>query len=105
MARADKVAAVAELTDRFRDSDSVVLAEYRGLSVSQLSELRQSLGDNATFSVVKNTLTKIAVSEAGLRGPARGAAFRPVRHRVRRAATWSRRPRACATFPGTTRLW
>jgi large subunit ribosomal protein L10 len=66
MARADKVAAVAELTDRFKDSGSVVLTEYRGLSVSQLSELRQSLGENATFSVVKNTLTKIAVNEAGL---------------------------------------
>ena len=66
MARADKVAAVTELTDRFRDSDSVVLTEYRGLTVSQLSELRSSLGEHATFSVVKNTLTKIAVSEAGL---------------------------------------
>jgi large subunit ribosomal protein L10 len=68
MARADKVAAVAELTDRFKDSGGVVLTEYRGLTVSQLSELRQSLGDNATFSVVKNTLTKIAVNEAGLEG-------------------------------------
>ena len=66
MARSDKVAAVAELTDKFRDSDSVVLTEYRGLTVSQLSELRSSLGEHATFSVVKNTLTKIAVSEAGL---------------------------------------
>ena len=66
MARADKVAAVAELTDRFKESGGVMLTEYRGLSVSQLSELRQSLGENATFSVVKNTLTKIAVNEAGL---------------------------------------
>jgi large subunit ribosomal protein L10 len=66
MARADKVAAVEELTGRFRDSNSVVLTEYRGLSVTQLSVLREALGDNATFSVVKNTLTKIAVSEAGL---------------------------------------
>ena len=66
MARADRVAAVTELTDRLRESDSVVLTEYRGLSVSQLRALRQSLGDNATFSVVKNTLTKIAVSEVGL---------------------------------------
>jgi large subunit ribosomal protein L10 len=66
MARSDKVAAVAELTDKLRDSDSVVLTEYRGLTVSQLSELRSSLGEHATFSVVKNTLTKIAVSEAGL---------------------------------------
>jgi large subunit ribosomal protein L10 len=66
MARADKVTAVAELTGRLRDSDSVVLTEYRGLTVSQLSELRSSLGENVTFSVVKNTLTKIALSEAGL---------------------------------------
>ena len=66
MARADKVTAVAELTDKFRDSGSVVLTEYRGLTVTQLSVLREALGENATFSVVKNTLTKIAVSEAGL---------------------------------------
>jgi large subunit ribosomal protein L10 len=66
MARADKVAAVAELTDRFRESDSVVLTEYRGLSVAQLRALRESLGENATFSVIKNTLTKIALTEAGL---------------------------------------
>ena len=66
MARADKVAAVTELTDRLKDSGGVVLTEYRGLSVAQLRALRESLGDNATFSVVKNTLTRIAVSEAGL---------------------------------------
>jgi len=66
MARSDKVAAVEELTGRFRDSGSVVLTEYRGLSVTQLSVLREALGENATFSVVKNTLTKIAVTEAGL---------------------------------------
>jgi len=66
MARSDRVAAVTELTGRFRESDSVVLTEYRGLSVSQLRALRQSLGDNTTFSVVKNTLTKIAVNEVGL---------------------------------------
>ncbi len=66
MANAEKVAAVAELTDRFRDSSGAVLTEYRGLTVAQLAELRRSLGDNATFAVVKNTLTKIAVTEAGL---------------------------------------
>lgn len=66
MARADKVAAVAELTERFQDSSGAVLAEYRGLTVAQLAELRRSLGDNATFSVVKNTLTKRAASEAGV---------------------------------------
>ena len=66
MARAEKVAAVAELTERFQTSAGAVLTEYRGLSVAQLAELRHSLGDNATFAVVKNTLTKLAATEAGL---------------------------------------
>ena len=66
MANAEKVAAVAELTDKFRGSSGAVLTEYRGLTVAQLAELRKSLGKNATFAVVKNTLTKIAVNEAGL---------------------------------------
>ena len=66
MANAEKVAAVAELTDKFRGSSGAVLTEYRGLTVAQLAELRRSLGGNATFSVVKNTLTKIAVNDAGL---------------------------------------
>jgi large subunit ribosomal protein L10 len=66
MARADKVTAVAELTERFQNSSGAVLTEYRGLTVAQLGELRKSLGDNASFSVVKNTLTKIAASEAGV---------------------------------------
>jgi large subunit ribosomal protein L10 len=66
MANAEKVAAVAELTGRFQDSSGAVLTEYRGLTVAQLAELRKSLGDHATFTVVKNTLTKIAVGEAGL---------------------------------------
>ena len=66
MARAEKVTAVAELTERFQNSNGAVLTEYRGLTVAQLGELRRSLGDNASFSVVKNTLTKIAASEAGV---------------------------------------
>jgi len=66
MARADKVTAVAELTERFQSSDGAVLTEYRGLTVAQLAELRGSLGDSATFTVVKNTLTKIAANEAGV---------------------------------------
>jgi large subunit ribosomal protein L10 len=68
MARAEKVAAVAELTERFQTSAGAVLTEYRGLSVAQLGDLRQSLGDHATFSVVKNTLTKIAAADAGVAG-------------------------------------
>jgi len=66
MARAEKVAAVAELTERFNSSSGAVLAEYRGLTVAQLAELRRSLGEQTTFSVVKNTLTKLAVTQAGL---------------------------------------
>jgi large subunit ribosomal protein L10 len=66
MARAEKVAAVAELTERFQTSNGAVLAEYRGLTVAQLAELRRSLGEQATFTVVKNTLTKIAATEAGI---------------------------------------
>ncbi len=66
MARADKVAAVAELTERFQTSAGAVLTEYRGLTVAQLAELRGSLGEHTTFAVVKNTLTKIAAAEAGV---------------------------------------
>jgi large subunit ribosomal protein L10 len=66
MVNAEKVAAVAELAERFRDSEGAVLTEYRGLTVAQLAELRNSLRDHATFTVVKNTLTKIAVTDAGL---------------------------------------
>jgi large subunit ribosomal protein L10 len=66
MANAEKVAAVAELTEQFQNSAGAVLTEYRGLTVAQLKELRGSLGKDATFAVVKNTLTKIAVERAGL---------------------------------------
>jgi large subunit ribosomal protein L10 len=68
MARPDKAAAVAELADEFRGSAAIVLTEYRGLTVKQLTELRRSLGGNASYAVVKNTLTKIAAQEAGVEG-------------------------------------
>jgi large subunit ribosomal protein L10 len=64
MANAEKVAAVAELTQAFQTSSGAVLTEYRGLTVAQLGELRQALGQQAKFTVVKNTLTKIAAAEA-----------------------------------------
>jgi large subunit ribosomal protein L10 len=68
MARPDKAAAVAELTDRFSSSSAVVLTEYRGLTVKALRDLRRSLGENATYAVSKNTLTTIAAREAGVAG-------------------------------------
>jgi large subunit ribosomal protein L10 len=68
MARPDKAADVAEITEHFRSSTATVLTEYRGLTVAQLKTLRRSLGDTATYAVVKNTLTKIAAKEAGVEG-------------------------------------
>ncbi|MCX6407410.1 MAG: 50S ribosomal protein L10 [Propionibacteriales bacterium] len=66
MANAEKVAAVAELAQSLRESDGIVLTEYRGLTVKQLQELRRSLGEGASYAVAKNTLTKIAAREAGV---------------------------------------
>ena len=66
MATPQKQAAIAELTGKFRDSGAAVLTEYRGLTVSQLKELRNSLRANGTYSVVKNTLTDLAAKEAGV---------------------------------------
>ncbi|MDG4821224.1 50S ribosomal protein L10 [Asanoa sp. WMMD1127] len=66
--RADKATAVAELTEQFRSSGATVLTEYRGLTVSQLTQLRRSLGKEVTYSVAKNTLAKRAASEAGING-------------------------------------
>jgi len=68
MARADKAAAVAEITEEFRASNTAVLTEYRGLTVGQLKELRRSLGPDTTYTVVKNTLSKIAAKDAGVEG-------------------------------------
>ena len=68
MARPDKSAAVTEITEMFRNSSATVLTEYRGLTVAQLKQLRGSLGQNTTYAVVKNTLTKIAAQEAGING-------------------------------------
>ncbi|MGB8651496.1 MAG: 50S ribosomal protein L10, partial [Mycobacteriales bacterium] len=66
--RPDKGDAVAELTESFSSSAATVLTEYRGLTVKQISELRRALGADTTYSVVKNTLSKIAASNAGLTG-------------------------------------
>lgn len=65
MARPEKEAAVAALADKFRGSGAVLLTEYRGLSVAQLKALRRSLGENAEYTVVKNTLAAIAARRVG----------------------------------------
>ena len=65
---ANKEASVVELTEKFQSSSAVLLTEYRGLTVAQLKELRKNLSANATYAVVKNTLTKIAADKAGIVG-------------------------------------
>lgn len=66
MAKPEKAAAIAELTNKFRNSGAAVLTEYRGLTVAQLTTLRSNIRQHATYTVVKNTLTEIAAKEAGV---------------------------------------
>ena len=66
MARPDKVDAVEEMREKFRNSNAAVVTAYTGLTVAQLQQLRRSLGENAQYRVAKNTLTKIAANEAGI---------------------------------------
>lgn len=68
MAKTDKVTAVAEITEQFKDSTATVITEYRGLSVTALATLRRSLGASATYAVAKNTLVKRAAADAGVEG-------------------------------------
>ncbi|WP_456913592.1 50S ribosomal protein L10 [Geodermatophilus sp. SYSU D00696] len=60
-----KAAVIDEITERFQQSSAAVLTEYRGLTVSQLTQLRRSLGAGSSYAVVKNTLTKRAADEVG----------------------------------------
>jgi large subunit ribosomal protein L10 len=68
MAKPDKVAAVAEIADKFRTSSAAVVTQYSGLSVSQLTTLRRALGTTASYRVAKNTLVKRAAEDAGVQG-------------------------------------
>ena len=68
MARPEKVAVVEDIAERFRGSSASVVTEYRGLTMAQLSTLRRSLGDTATYRVAKNTLVKRAAQDAGVEG-------------------------------------
>ncbi|MFT4233842.1 MAG: 50S ribosomal protein L10 [Microbacterium sp.] len=63
---AQKEASVAELTKSFESSIAVLLTEYRGLTVAELKELRNTIRQDAEYAVVKNTLTKIAANNAGI---------------------------------------
>jgi large subunit ribosomal protein L10 len=67
MHKSDKERLVAELTDRLKSTETLIVADYRGLSVPEIDELRGKLLEHgARFSVVKNTLTKRAAEAAGV---------------------------------------
>jgi len=68
MARSDKIAAVDEIAEKFRGASASVVTEYRGLTMSQLTTLRRSLGDGTSYRVAKNTLVKRAAQDAGVAG-------------------------------------
>jgi large subunit ribosomal protein L10 len=66
MLRQDKERVVAELTERLRTSETLIVADYRGLTVTDIDKLRTDLlAHGARFSVVKNTLTRRAAEAAG----------------------------------------
>ena len=66
MPNAEKVERVAALKERIEGSNALLLAEYRGLSVHDATELRRSLSEQARFSIVKNTLFRRAAADAGV---------------------------------------
>src|SRR5438309_6883535 len=66
MQKEDKAKIVDELTERLRSADTLIVADYRGLTMPQIDDLRTKLLEHgARFQVVKNTLTKRAAEVAG----------------------------------------
>jgi large subunit ribosomal protein L10 len=66
MLRSEKERVVAELADRLRSAETLMVADYRGLTMPEIEELRTRLLEaGARFTVVKNTLTKLAAEAAG----------------------------------------
>ena len=67
MQRTEKEQVVAELAERLRSTESLIVADYRGLTNAQLETLRGKLrGSGARLRIVKNTLTRRAAEEAGV---------------------------------------
>jgi large subunit ribosomal protein L10 len=65
--RAEKVAVVTEVRERFEGSSAALLTEYRGLNVGALADLRRALRDaGSEYKVYKNTLVRFAARDAGL---------------------------------------
>jgi len=68
MLRQDKERIVSELAERLKNSQNLLVADYRGLTMPEIDELRSKLLETgARFSVVKNTLTRLAAEEAGVK--------------------------------------
>ena len=66
MKKEDKQRVVSDLTERLKSSETLIVADYRGLTMPQIDELRGKLLEHgARFAVVKNTLTRRAAEEAG----------------------------------------
>jgi large subunit ribosomal protein L10 len=66
MLRSDKERVVDELAERLRSTETLMVADYRGLTMPEIDELRSRLLEaGARFTVVKNTLTKLAAEQAG----------------------------------------
>ena len=67
MHKSEKERVVAELTERLQGAETLIVADYRGLTVTQIADLRGKLYEHgARFSVVKNSLTKRAAESAGI---------------------------------------
>ena len=68
MLRQDKERIVSELAERLKSSQNLLVADYRGLTMPEIDELRSKLLETgARFSVVKNTLTRLAAEQAGIK--------------------------------------
>lgn len=68
MANPKNAESLAQLKELFDNNHTVVLTEYRGLSVAKITELRRALGADVTYAVAKNTMIRIAAKEAGVEG-------------------------------------
>ena len=106
MKRPEKEAVVAHLTEEFRNADAVYLTEYRGLTVPQISDLREKLGRDTSYTVAKNTLARLAAKEVGLdflaedlKGPT-AIAFVSGAEGAKKLADLKSRPQLLAEFAG-----
>ena len=65
MTKQDKIQTIENLTSEFRDASSMIICDYKGLSVAQLESLRaKAREENIKVRVIKNTLAKIAMQNA-----------------------------------------